>query len=147
MNLLGRLFGEKKSIEHPFFGTITSQRIKSKNQLKSYTWHGEYIFENAKLETVITFEGDSSGPYQGHIEDIMEIINNWGSKYFPKIEGEIKLNPTYKNWQNCHYVSWIYPIDEDASFYEVVLEPINDSDSFFFSVEIYKKTIKNIRIR
>ena len=130
MNLLKKIFGEKKSINIEGLG-IFNARIRTKNPLKEIIWTSSIINRIEKEELVVLLEGNVKGPKIKDCEEVIDIINSIESirnDFISKINNDYKLKKEFKNGIISDYhLEYIGPWLKDEHSYELSLTNRQDS--------------------
>lgn len=149
MSIIDTLFGKKKTFNHPVIGILKSQRVKGNDRTKDYSWYGSVILNNKTQETAIILEGNNTSPFSNHLAFISQLIQNWQSDYFPKIEtkiNETKINKNgeYGNWKKDYYIATVYPINGKSTEFELILEPLDVAKTDAVGIEIKNNSITKV---
>jgi len=151
MNIINSLFGIKKTFYHPVLGNLKSQRIKSNDSTKNYTWYGSILLNKESHETTIIMEGNNETPYQVHLNCVSDLIEKWETEYLPKIVIKVNeivtnRNEKYSNFKDNFYLSAVYPMSEKNAKFELTLESINSEKTDCIGVEIKNYIITKIQM-
>ncbi|WP_339889903.1 hypothetical protein [uncultured Flavobacterium sp.] len=148
MGILDLLFGEKIIRQDDFFGKIESEKTRKKDIAKSLSWSFNKKIGSFKNETYIILEGNYNNINPSQKVELKYFIENFDSVYSFEvdklIESESKFS-MYKNWRNNYYISFICPLLDSNTNFEINFEPINEkTENGYFSVELINRIVKNI---
>lgn len=148
MNLLKKIFGEKKNINIKGLG-IFSARIRTNNPLKEIIWTSSIINRFEKEELVVLLEGNIKGPKMKDCEEVIEIINNVDSirnNFITKINNDYRLKKKFDNGKiSDYYLEYIGPWLKNEHSYELSL--INKQNSSLGLGAIWKSNdLEDIQI-
>lgn len=146
MRVLARVFGKRRTLEHPVLGTLKSQKILRPNPEKEITWYGDVTIGNKPESTMIILEGDFSSPYDQHLDWMTDLIQNWNDKYVALIH-EVMVSQNlinhelYTEYPSGFYIGMISPLDNAEPNFELTLETLDFKKSGFLSIEFEGATI------
>ena len=134
-------FRKIKTVTLPIIGVLDCD----KNFIfgSSYSWIGGVKVLNNK-ETFIAVDGDKNNPNFNQVMEINDIILNFDTVYKKQINYWLGLESLgtqekFENWEVTYFLGMITP--GNNSILEITIEPINENDLGFFSIEIENKRV------
>jgi hypothetical protein len=148
MWVLDLIFGKNIVKKDDFFGELKSDKTRKKNINKSLTWSFDKRIGQFKKDTYIILEGNYNDINSTQKEQLRSFIDQFDTIYSLEIDKLIESDNTYKlyeNWRNEYYLSFISPLNDSNTSFDLNFEPIDeDNHEGYFNIELIRGSLKNI---
>ncbi|WP_430401182.1 hypothetical protein [Flavobacterium sp.] len=150
MGILDLILGEKVIKYDDFFGKIESGKTRKKDLTKSLSWRLNKKIGQFKNDTFIILEGNYNNINPTQKVELKNFIENFDSVYSFEVDKMIESDNKYlqfKNWRNEYYITFICPLFDSNTNFEINFEPIDEKkNDGAFSVELINRVLKNIEL-
>lgn len=150
MGILDLILGEKVIKYDDFFGKLESDKTRKKDSTKSLSWRLNKRIGQFKNDTFIILEGNYNNINPTQKIELKIFIENFDSVYTFEVDKMIESDNKFlqfKNWRNEYYITFICPLYDSNTNFEINFEPIDEKkNDGAFSVELINRVLKNIEL-
>lgn len=149
MGILDLLFGKKIIRQDDFFGEMTSDRTRKKDETAPISWGFSKKIGLSNKETYIILEGNCTNVNPTQKLQLQTFIENFDATYALDVDKLIASDTKFmefKNWRNDYYIAFIGPLWGSNTNFEFNFESIEEEKDKRFYFELINGVLKNIAI-